>query len=276
MSQLRGTSVVITGGASGIGLLMARIAADAGAQPIIWDRDRLAIDKALDVLHTLGHVSARGDVVDVTDVDGVNEAARKVLAECGTPGVVVNNAGVVSGARLLDLTDQQIKTTFEVNALAPYWVTRAFLPKMIEERRGHLVTIASAAGLVGVARQTDYSASKHAAVGFTESIRVELAQVAPSIKTTLVCPYYISTGMFEGVRSRLSFMLPILEPERVARRIVKAIEHDKDLVVMPWAVGLLPIMRLLPVRAFDATMDLLGVNHSMDRFTGRSGRDASA
>ena len=77
-------------------------------------------------------------------------------------------------------------------------------------------TIASLAGMVGVAQQTDYSGSKHAAVGFTESLRAELHESGPGVSTLLVCPYYIDTGMFAGVRSRFSAVLPILQPDDVA------------------------------------------------------------
>src|SRR5579875_1960303 len=164
-----------------------------------------------------------------------------------------------------------IRHTFDVNVLALFWVTRAFLPAMIEAGRGHIVTIASAAGLVGVARQTDYSASKHAAVGFDESLRAELRQSAPRVRTTVVCPYYVDTGMFEGVRTRVPLLLPILKQEDVAVRIADAIAKDREILVLPPIVRLIPALRLLPPAAFDWIMDLFGVNVSMDHFVGRRG-----
>jgi all-trans-retinol dehydrogenase (NAD+) len=140
---------------------------------------------------------------------------------------------------------------------------------MVERRRGHLVTIASASGLIGVAKLADYSASKWAAIGFDESLRVELKRLAPEVRTTVVCPYYVNTGMFTGVKSRFSWMMPILEEAHVVRRIVEAIERDRRRVVMPWPVFLLPLMRLLPIPLFDALANFLGVNVSMDEFVGR-------
>jgi all-trans-retinol dehydrogenase (NAD+) len=131
------------------------------------------------------------------------------------------------------------------------------------------VNLASAAGLVGVARQTDYSASKHAAVGFDESLRVELKKVAPGVVTTVVCPYYVDTGMFEGVKTRFPRLLPILRQDDVADRIVQAIERDRRRLIMPPLVRLVPAMRVLPPRLFDVIMDLFGVNVSMDAFAGR-------
>jgi all-trans-retinol dehydrogenase (NAD+) len=133
------------------------------------------------------------------------------------------------------------------------------------------VTIGSASSLIGVARLTDYSASKWAAMGFDESLRAELAKTAPGVKTTVVCPYYIDTGMFRGVKSRFPWLLPILDPDAVADRVVDAIARDRQRVWMPPALYLLPLMRVLPVGVFDAVATFLGVNASMDRFTGRAG-----
>ena len=133
-----------------------------------------------------------------------------------------------------------------------------------------MVTIASAAGLVGVARQTDYSASKHAAVGFDESLRVELARTAPAIRTTVVCPYYIDTGMFDGVQTRFPKLLPILDPDDVVERIVVAIERGRARLILPPLVRIVPLARVLPPRLADRVMAFFGVNASMDHFHGRS------
>src|SRR5207247_8346795 len=137
--------------------------------------------------------------------------------------ILINNAGVVSGKGLLEISEEAIQRTFDVNTLALFWTTRAFLPGMIARDRGHVVTIASAAGIVGTSRLVDYCASKHAAVGFNEALRLELKRQGNKVVTTVVCPFYISTGMFEGVKTRFPLLLPILEPQKVADRIVDAI-----------------------------------------------------
>jgi all-trans-retinol dehydrogenase (NAD+) len=183
--------------------------------------------------------------------------------------VLVNNAGVVSGRLLLENPDERIQATFAVNTLALYWTTKAILPDMIERNRGHVVTIASAAGLVGVVRQTDYAASKHAAVGFDESLRYELRRLGTGVHTTIVCPFYIDTGMFSGVKSRYPRLLPVLKESDVADRVILAIRRRERRVLLPSIVRLLPALRLLPVSLFDRVIDALGVNVSMDEFTGR-------
>jgi all-trans-retinol dehydrogenase (NAD+) len=180
----------------------------------------------------------------------------------------VNNAGVIAGKPFVQLTEDEIRRTYEINALAPYWTTQAFLPGMLERNQGLVVNLASAAGLIGTTRMTDYSGTKHAMVGFTEALRAELRAQRSAVRTLVVCPFYISTGMFDGVQTRVPWLLPILKPEDVATKTLDAIERGAAKLVLPWSVNLMPVMRVLPVPLFDAVVDLLGVNHTMDRFTG--------
>jgi len=186
--------------------------------------------------------------------------------------VLINNAGVVSGKPLLELTDEAIERTFEINTLSLFRTTRAFLPGMMKKNSGHIVTIASAGGLIGVPKMTDYSASKFAAVGFDESLRVELKQLGyPKIQTTVVCPYYISTGMFKGVKTRFPWLLPIQEPEDAANKIIHAIERNKRRLLMPPFAYTTYAGRLLPVSLLDSIASFVGINNSMDDFKGRGG-----
>ena len=156
-----------------------------------------------------------------------------------------------------------------MNTLALFWTVRAFLPSMLERDSGHLVTVASAAGIAGTAKLTDYCSSKFAAVGFDESLRLELKQQASNVVTTVVCPFYADTGMFDGVKTRFSWLLPILKPDDVARRTVRAIQRNRRRLVMPWFVYTSWPSRLLPVSWFDALMAFFGVSHSMDEFRHR-------
>ena len=271
MTRLAGSTVLVTGAASGIGRLLAHEVVRRGARPVLWDLSADRLEEVAGELATLG-ADPITTTVDVGESAAVTAAADQVLAQVGAVDVLVNNAGVVSGKPLLELSSSDIERTFRVNTLANYWTTKAFLPSMVERNRGHIVTVASAAGLVGVARQTDYSASKHAAVGFDEALRVELSHTAPGVVTTAVCPYYVDTGMFDGAETRFPFLLPILREEDVVSRMVRAIERDRRRLYMPPLLYVLGLLRPLPPRAFDAIMDALGVNVSMDHFVGRTGR----
>jgi all-trans-retinol dehydrogenase (NAD+) len=136
----------------------------------------------------------------------------------------VNNAGIVSGKSLLEVDDARAELTVQVNTIAHFWTAKAFLPGMLKRNHGHVVSIASAAGIVGVAGLADYCASKFGAVGFNESLRLELRKLGTNVKTTVVCPYYIDTGMFTGVQTKFSWLLPILQPSYVVSLIISSVK----------------------------------------------------
>ncbi len=271
MTALLGKNVLITGAASGIGRLMAAKIAARGARLILWDVNALRLGELHADLAAHG-AAAHTYVCDLAQRDAIAATAARVLQDCGPVDVLINNAGIVNGKSLLDSSDDEIERTFRINTLALFSTTRAFLPGMLACGAGHVVNIASAAGLAGVPRLTDYSASKFAVVGFDESLRLELKHLGSRVITTLVCPFFIDTGMFRGVKTRFSWLLPILAPDDVAERIVRAIEANRRRLVMPRFVLAALLVRALPPRAFDAVMAFFGITRSMDEFTGRGPR----
>ena len=268
MTDIHGKRALVTGGASGIGRLLANELGAAGAGLVLWDIDGEGLQRVRDELRNSGF-DVDAYTCDLSDRDAVAQAAAATLADGGPIDILINNAGIVSGQNILELSDAEIERTFDVNVLALFWTVRAFLPAMLEKNAGHIVTIASAAGLAGTAKLTDYCASKFAAVGFDESLRLELRNQGSKVMTTLVCPYYTDTGMFDGAKTRFSWLLPILKPDALVKRIMKAIRKDRHRVIMPWFLYTGWPMRLLPVRWFDALMDLFGTSHSMDQFRGK-------
>jgi all-trans-retinol dehydrogenase (NAD+) len=271
MTQISGKRALVTGAASGIGRLLAKELANAGASVVLWDIDADGLGRIRAELECAGH-GAAVYTCDLADRDEIAAIAARTLDEGGPVDILVNNAGVVSGRNILDMRDTDIERTFAVNTLALFWTVRAFLPAMLERDSGHIVTIASAAGIAGTAKLTDYCSSKFAAVGFDESLRLELKRQGSKVMTTVVCPYFADTGMFDGVTTRFSWLLPILDPDVVVRRTVAAIRRNRRRVVMPWFVYAAWPTRLLPVAAFDWLMKFFGVSESMENFTGRSGR----
>ena len=270
--KLAGRRVLVTGGAQGMGLLIARGVAARGAHVGIWDVNSGALpDAAARVTAARAGVDQLvvSDTVDVGDPDAVLEAAERLAASLGAVDVLINNAGVVSGKRLTELSPEEVQRTLRVNTAALFWTSQAFLPAMIEAGDGHVVTMASAGGLVGVSGLSDYCASKFGAVGFHESLRAELRRSAPGLGTSLICPFFVGTGMFAGVRTRFPFLLPILEPERVAAAVIRAVEKNRAVVVLPWFVHSLKLLRLLPARWLDPIASFFGIHVAMDTFSGR-------
>jgi all-trans-retinol dehydrogenase (NAD+) len=260
--------VVVTGAASGIGRLMALGAATRGATAVVlWDVNEKALASVSAEIEARG-VKAHPFVVDISDRASVMATAKKVLASAGVPDVVINNAGVISGKRFLDLTESDITKTYAVNTLALYWTLQAFLPSMKKQDSGRLVTIASAGGLAGSATQTDYAGSKFAAVGFTESLRAELRDDSSGVSTLTVCPFYINTEMFDGVKSG-SPLLPIQDQHLSTTKILDAIESRKRELLLPGMVYTVRIFRLLPTAVFDFLADAFGINKAMKTFRGR-------
>lgn len=271
MTDISGKRALVTGAAHGLGRLLAAELGRAGARLVLWDVDAEGLRLAQEELSGLGYI-VDAHVCDLSSPDEIGTIAARTLAEGGPIDILVNNAGIVSGKQLLDLADADIERTFAVNTLALFRTVRAFLPAMLERDSGHIVTMASAAGIAGTAKLTDYCSSKFAAVGFDESLRLELRRQGSKVMTTVVCPYFTDTGMFDGVTTRFPWLLPILDPETVARRTVTAIRKDRRRLVMPWFVYAAWPTRLLPVAAFDWLMKFFGVSESMEDFTGRSRR----
>ncbi len=271
MSRIADRNILITGGASGLGRLIALKAAALGGRVILWDVNEANLDRVAREIGSIGRpVMARR--CDVSNRDAVSLAAREVTESFGAPDILVNNAGVVSGRSFLECTDAELRRTMDVNILAHFWTVRAFLPGMIERGRGHIVTMASAAGIVGVSRMVDYCASKAAAFGFDEALRMEIRQNRWPVKTTVVCPYFINTGMFDGVKTRFAALLPILDENKVADRIIRAILKGKKRLIMPPMVYSVWLLRLFPVAVFDFVADLMGINRAMKSFRGRVGK----
>lgn len=272
MSVIENSTILVTGAARGLGRQIAIVCASRGANVVLWDVDSQQLAATVADVARVATTPPRGYRCDVGDRDMIIEKARQVVAEAGGVDILINNAGVMSGRQLLDCSDEQIERTMAVNTMSLFWTCRAFLPGMIAASRGHVVTVASAAGLLGVAGLVDYCTSKWAAVGFDEALRMELRRIAPRLRTTVVCPYLIDTGLAQGVRPRFPRLTPPLKPDVVAARIVRAIARDERLLVMPPLMRLLPVLHAVPTGLKNWLMDMFGVHHCMDTFVGRPSR----
>jgi all-trans-retinol dehydrogenase (NAD+) len=126
---------------------------------------------------------------NVGDFTSVQQLGERVKQEVRTPvDIIINNAGIVSGKRILDLSEEMVVRTMNVNTLAHIWFYKVFLPDMLARRSGHIVNVISAAGIVGTAGLVDYCASKFGAFGAHEALRLELfANGQDFIATTAVC-----------------------------------------------------------------------------------------
>ncbi|MDA3900406.1 MAG: SDR family oxidoreductase [Spirochaetes bacterium] len=267
--KTEGAVAFITGAGSGLGKDIAKGVAKAGAIIIAVDINKNAVEQTVADIREDGG-TAESCVLDIANRKAVYKKAASLIKKYGHVDILVNNAGIVVGKDFLESTDEENIATMEVNTISNFWTVKAFLPGMIERKSGHLVTIASAAAFIGVPRLADYCASKFAAFGFHEAIRKEIRKKKlRDVKTTIICPYYINTGMFSGVKkSPLSFLLPLLDQKKTTDKIVKAITKQKRRLYMPPIVYTLPMLRVFPDCIYDFIADLFGVNSSMDEFKG--------
>jgi len=248
---------------------MALEFAKLGCKLILLDINQQALDEvAKEIIGNKG-MSPFVATCDVSDKDAVKAMAQRIKKEVGKVDILVNNAGIVAGNFLLNLRDDQIEKVMKVNTMAVIWMVKAFLPDMIADNSGHLVTIASAAATCGVPKLSDYCASKFATFGFHESVRFELAKLGKTgVKTTIVCPYYINTGMFDGVKSG-NPLLPILSPKYVVSNIMKAVKTNQEELYLPGIVTLGFLFRWIMSSEWrDPIGHLFGIGSSMDDFHG--------
>jgi len=169
--------------------------------------------------------------------------------------------------------------TFDVNTLAHFWTLKAFLPEMIKNKSGHIVTVSSIAGLAGMAQLTDYNASKAAIISLQESLRYELDNRyhAPQIRTSLIVPGHIMTPLFSTIRLPkgllFRFCFPSLEPITVVKAIIAALdEQHSQTIYLPFFANFTPLLRVFPSFLRDFAQWFTNANYAMERFVKVSGR----
>ncbi|XP_031558477.1 17-beta-hydroxysteroid dehydrogenase 13-like [Actinia tenebrosa] len=270
--SLRGQRALVTGAASGIGRLTAINLAKEGCKLVIWDVNTDGLKAVAEEIKALG-AEVHYYVCDLCKREMIYEVADKVKKEVGDIDILMNNAGVVSGKKLLMCSDEEITRTFEVNALAHYWTIKSFLPHMLEKNQGHIVSTASVAGHFGLVRCVDYCGSKFAAVGLMDALRQEVyAMGKTGIHFTTICPSFISTGMFEGVKLKYPSLpgLQVLSPQSVADSIVDAVKRNKIMLLIPFLANVSLFAKgILPTKASDLLLHFLGADVAMDTFVGR-------
>ncbi|CAL1279356.1 unnamed protein product [Larinioides sclopetarius] len=272
--DISGQIVLVTGAGSGLGRLLAIEFSELDAIVVLVDINKNGMNETKSLMNSLASSRTFIYHCDISDRDRVYQVARDIKEQVGKVDILVNNAGNVSGKRFLEIPDEEIEKTVHVNALSHFWMGKAFLPDMMQSNKGHIVSIASLAGVSGLPNLTDYCASKFAAVGFMESLKLELdAQKKDGIKLTLVCPSLISTGLFEGTKPPLTVLMT---PEYVASEIVNAVLEETDFVMLPrWMYIIILLKWTMPRRAVERFYANSGLLEFMDTFKGRATKNNS-
>jgi short-subunit dehydrogenase len=244
-----GKIVVVTGASSGIGAVMVQELSRRGAIPVLMARSEEKLNEIAAGLKG-DHAVYR---LDVTSYEDVQRTMQRVIDKYGKIDILINNAGYGVFDALIDASMEEMEGMMDVNYMGIVRCTKAVLPAMLKARGGHIVNIASMAGKIGSAKSSGYSATKHAVLGFTNSLRQEL--MGTGVKLTAINPGPIDTPFFDRADPTGHYVNNIkwfmLKPEQVVKRIMRAIERGTPEVNMPFVAGLgVKLFQLFP-RVFE-------------------------
>jgi NAD(P)-dependent dehydrogenase (short-subunit alcohol dehydrogenase family) len=219
MKTFKGRTAVITGAGSGFGLEASRIAARDGMNVVMADVQQDALDKAVAEIRALGArvMGFRLDVAKAAEVEALGASARAMF---GVPHLVFNNAGVGAGGLIWENTVKDWEWVIGVNLMGVAHGVRVFTPMMLEAARqdagyeGHIVNTASMAGLLNPPNMGVYNVSKHAVVSLSETLYQDLALVTDQIGASVLCPFFVPTGINQSQRNRPTHMAETAAPTK--------------------------------------------------------------
>ncbi len=192
MVSIKGKNALVTGAGKGIGKAMAIALAQEGVNVALLSRTKEDLETVAKEIEKY-NVSVVVVTADVASMDSVNNAAKIIFKTFDSIDILINNAGIGKFANFMDLEAEAWEEVIKINLMGTYYVTRAFLPKMIEQKAGDIINISSTAGLKGNAMTSAYSASKFAVLGLTESLMQEVRK--HNIRVTALTPSTIATDM---------------------------------------------------------------------------------
>jgi NAD(P)-dependent dehydrogenase (short-subunit alcohol dehydrogenase family) len=281
LDSLRGRRVLITGAASGIGLACASRAAAEGAVLVLTDVNEAGLGSAVASFTAAGAAIAYSAALDITDFDAVQQFAKSVHEQGGSVDVIMNVAGVSAWGTVQNLEHRQWRSMVEVNLMGPIHVIEAFVPPMIEARRGGwLVNVSSAAGLIGLPWHAAYSASKFGIRGVSEVLRFDLRR--HGIGVSLVCPGGVATPLADTVevaginkaapqfrRMHDRFVKRAVSPEQAAAAIWRGLARKRYLIYTSRDIQLLFTLQRVAPPVYGLVMRVM--NRAMDAVAAKSG-----
>ncbi|MGZ9676529.1 3-ketoacyl-ACP reductase [Flavobacterium sp. GNP001] len=228
MTDLKNKNALVTGAGKGIGKAIALALAKEGVNVILVARTQEEIDSVAAKVRSL-RVKALAVTADVADINSVNAAVEKALSEFGAIDILINNAGIASFGKFLELEPTDWERIIQVNLMGPYYVTRAVVPNMIEKQTGDIINISSTAGLAGNAMTSAYSASKFALLGLTDSLMQEMRK--HNIRVTALTPSTVATDMAKELKLTDGNPDKVMQAEDMAELVIAQLKLNRRVFV---------------------------------------------
>lgn len=228
MNNLKNKNALITGAGKGIGKAIAIALAKEGVNVILLARTQSDLDKVAVEVNALG-VQSLSLTADVADMNSVNSAVDKALAEFKSIDILINSAGIAAFGTFLELEPAAWERIIQVNLMGTYYVTRAVLPNMIERQTGDIINISSTAGLNGNALTSAYSASKFAVLGLTDSLMQEVRK--HNIRVTALTPSTVATDMAKELNLTDGNPEKVMQSEDVAELIIAQLKLNRRVFI---------------------------------------------
>ncbi|WP_026727969.1 3-ketoacyl-ACP reductase [Flavobacterium denitrificans] len=228
MTDLKNKTAFITGAGKGIGKAVAIALAKEGSNLVLVSRTQKDVEQLADEASNLG-VKALALTADVSDMNSINAAAEKALAEFKHIDILINSAGIASFGKFLELEPEAWERIIQVNLMGTYYTTRAIIPNMIERQTGDIINISSTAGLNGNALTSAYSASKFAVLGLTDSLMQEMRK--HNIRVTALTPSTVATDMAKDLNLTDGNPEKVMQSEDMAELIISQLKLNRRVFV---------------------------------------------
>jgi short-subunit dehydrogenase len=262
--KIQGSTILITGASSGIGAATAKAMARAGGRVLLLARTQTALEKVAAEIVAAGG-EAKVYPIDLTDAPKVEQVAKQILAEVGTPDLILNNAGAGRWLFVEETSSAEALQMMNAPYFAAFYITRAFLPEMLRRGTGHIVTINSPVSRFAWPGATGYAAARWALRGFTEALRADLR--GTGLRVTMVTPGLVDSPYFDhnpGAHERLpkiARLIPTLTPDQVAAGIIQAVKWNQRERVMPFMLWLFYVMHAVAPRIVEWFVTITGWQH---------------
>jgi 3-oxoacyl-[acyl-carrier protein] reductase len=224
MESLQGKNAIVTGAGRGIGKAIALALAQEGVNVGLLARTTSDLEDLANELNALG-VRTSIASVDVSNIEDVNEAVSKVKAELGVIDILINNAGIATFGTFMELDPSKWEEIVKVNLFGPYYVTRAVLPDMIDQKAGDIINISSTSGKNGSAGTSAYSASKFGLIGLSESLMQEVRK--HNIRVSTLVPSTVASDMAINLKLTDGNPEKVMQPEDLAELVIAQLKLNR-------------------------------------------------